>query len=220
MDHSRHLLIYFRLFNTVDNKLVNKQMFNKNFADYCSRTADLWYQKRPLYQLSHNHFPFKCVSYNTFEAWKYDLLIKCTTTDLMFVWKFKTVEWVWKEIFMIFYIFRVRQNGILIGGFDMKLYSYYYNNNNNNFNNSAERVPLHKDHLDGAKNWDWHFKCCWCVFEVEWERMETRRNEMMETQQVNRCNDNKKERHRQNKLIKVQRKKERKKDRYLHSSKY
>ena len=28
-----------------------------NFADDWSRTADLWYQKRPLYQLSHNHFP-------------------------------------------------------------------------------------------------------------------------------------------------------------------
>ena len=38
---------------------------------------------------------------------------------------------------------------------------------------------------------------------------------MMETQQVNRCNDNKKERHRQNKLIKVQRKKERKKERQV-----
>ena len=32
-------------------------MFNINFADDWSRTADLWYQKQPLYQLSHNHFP-------------------------------------------------------------------------------------------------------------------------------------------------------------------
>ena len=29
-----------------------------NFADDWIRTADLWYRKRPLYQLSHNHFPF------------------------------------------------------------------------------------------------------------------------------------------------------------------
>ena len=28
-----------------------------NFADDWIRTADLWYQKRPLYQLSHNHCP-------------------------------------------------------------------------------------------------------------------------------------------------------------------
>ena len=31
--HPWPLLIYFRLFNTVDNKQVNKQMFNKIFAD-------------------------------------------------------------------------------------------------------------------------------------------------------------------------------------------
>ena len=43
--HSQPLFIYFSLFNTVDSK----QMFNINFAD------DLWYWKRPLYQLSHNH---------------------------------------------------------------------------------------------------------------------------------------------------------------------
>ena len=52
--HSRPLLIYFRLFNTVDNKLVNKQMFNIYFSYDWSLTKDLWYQKRPLYQLSHN----------------------------------------------------------------------------------------------------------------------------------------------------------------------
>ena len=34
-----------------------KQMYNINFADDWSRTADLWYGKRPLYHLSHNHFP-------------------------------------------------------------------------------------------------------------------------------------------------------------------
>ena len=27
------------------------------FANDWIRTADLWYQKRPLYQLSHNHCP-------------------------------------------------------------------------------------------------------------------------------------------------------------------
>ena len=32
-------------------------MFSVNFANDWSQTADLWYQKRPLYQLSHNHFP-------------------------------------------------------------------------------------------------------------------------------------------------------------------
>ena len=32
-------------------------MFNINFADDWIRTADLWNRKRPLYQLSHNHFP-------------------------------------------------------------------------------------------------------------------------------------------------------------------
>ena len=31
-------------------------MFNNNFAGDWSRTADLWYRKRLLYQLSHNHF--------------------------------------------------------------------------------------------------------------------------------------------------------------------
>ena len=45
--HSRPLLIYFRHFKTVDNK----QMLNKILP----MTADLWYRKRTLYQLSHNH---------------------------------------------------------------------------------------------------------------------------------------------------------------------
>ena len=31
-------------------------MFNINFANDWIRTAYLWYWKRPLYQLSHNHF--------------------------------------------------------------------------------------------------------------------------------------------------------------------
>ena len=37
-------------------------MFNINFANDWSRTADLWYRKRPLYQLSHNH-NFKLLCY-------------------------------------------------------------------------------------------------------------------------------------------------------------
>ena len=32
-------------------------MFNINFADDWSQTADVWYPKQPLFQLSHNHFP-------------------------------------------------------------------------------------------------------------------------------------------------------------------
>ena len=55
--HSRPLLIYFLLFNTVDNELEDKQMFNINFADDWSQTEVLWYRNQPLYQLSHNHFP-------------------------------------------------------------------------------------------------------------------------------------------------------------------
>ena len=39
-------------------------MFNINFADDWSLTADLWYQKQPLYQLSHNHFPSVCAKLN------------------------------------------------------------------------------------------------------------------------------------------------------------
>ena len=72
--HSRPLLIYFRLFNTVDNKQVNQQMFKYKFADDWSQTPDLWYQKRPLYQPSHNHFPTanyliasQCIFYLSFE---------------------------------------------------------------------------------------------------------------------------------------------------------
>ena len=32
-------------------------MLNINFADDWFRSADLWYWKQPLYQLSHNHSP-------------------------------------------------------------------------------------------------------------------------------------------------------------------
>ena len=49
-------------------------MFKYKFANDWSQTADLWYQKRPLYQLSHNHFPTanyliasQCIFYLSFE---------------------------------------------------------------------------------------------------------------------------------------------------------
>ena len=46
--------LYFRLFNTVESK----QMFNIIFvADDWIRTADLWCQKGPLYQMSHHYYP-------------------------------------------------------------------------------------------------------------------------------------------------------------------
>ena len=32
-------------------------MFNKIFADDWIRTTNVWYQKRQLFQLSHNHCP-------------------------------------------------------------------------------------------------------------------------------------------------------------------
>ena len=52
------LFLCFRLFDTVDSK----QIFDIIFADDWIQTTDLWYQKRPLFQLSHNHchveYPF------------------------------------------------------------------------------------------------------------------------------------------------------------------
>ena len=51
MGHSRPFFLYFRIFNT--QLTVNK--CSLNFADDWIRTADLWYRKRPLYQLSHHH---------------------------------------------------------------------------------------------------------------------------------------------------------------------
>ena len=56
MGHSRPLFLYFRLFNTVENK----QMFNISFVNDWIRTADLWFWKQPLYQLSH-HQLFVCI---------------------------------------------------------------------------------------------------------------------------------------------------------------
>ena len=51
MGHSRPHFLYFRLFNTVDSKI----MLNINFADDWIQTATHWYWKQLLYQLSHNH---------------------------------------------------------------------------------------------------------------------------------------------------------------------
>ena len=36
---------------------VDSKMFNIYFADDWLQTVDLWNQKRPLYQLSHDHCP-------------------------------------------------------------------------------------------------------------------------------------------------------------------
>ena len=55
MGQSRNLFLYFRLFNSVDNK----EMYIVNFADDWIRTAEVWYWKRLLYQLCHNHCPVK-----------------------------------------------------------------------------------------------------------------------------------------------------------------
>ena len=53
----------FRLFDTVDTEL--------NFADEFIRTADLWYRKRPLCQLSHNHCPRQLCYSNNCKIWYY-----------------------------------------------------------------------------------------------------------------------------------------------------
>ena len=47
----------FSLFSSFHSTVDSKQMFNINiiFADDWIQTGDLWYRKRPLYQLSHNH---------------------------------------------------------------------------------------------------------------------------------------------------------------------
>ena len=43
----------FYLFSSFQYTVDSKQMSNNLFADDWIRTADLWYWKRPLYQLSH-----------------------------------------------------------------------------------------------------------------------------------------------------------------------
>ena len=55
--HSRPFFIYFCLINTFDIKQVNNCL-KINLADDWIQTSDLWYWKRPVYQLSHNHCPF------------------------------------------------------------------------------------------------------------------------------------------------------------------
>ena len=39
-------------------------MFNINFANDWSQTADLWYRKQPFYEKSHNHFPIDTLLVN------------------------------------------------------------------------------------------------------------------------------------------------------------
>ena len=39
-----------------------------NFADDWIRTTDLWYQKQPLYQLSHNHCPYYMLFKKTYRT--------------------------------------------------------------------------------------------------------------------------------------------------------
>ena len=51
MGHSRPLILYYRLFKTVDRK----QKFFVKFANDLIQTAELWCRKKPLYQLVHNH---------------------------------------------------------------------------------------------------------------------------------------------------------------------
>ena len=57
---SWHCLIY---------RLTEHNFFNINFADHWIWTMDLWYWKRPLYQLSHNHCP-TIILYFHFYRWK------------------------------------------------------------------------------------------------------------------------------------------------------
>ena len=58
MDYSQLLFLYFCLFNT--QLTVYKCSLLNFFADDWIWTADLWYWKLPLYQLSHNHCPRHC----------------------------------------------------------------------------------------------------------------------------------------------------------------
>ena len=61
MGHSRPLFLYFRLF--YKQLTVNKCSIK--VADDWIRTRVLWYRKRPLCQLRHNHCPGPCMfTYN------------------------------------------------------------------------------------------------------------------------------------------------------------
>ena len=48
----------FHLYNTIG--FLNYQ-FNINFANDCIQTEHLWSWKRPLYQLSRNHYPYTTI---------------------------------------------------------------------------------------------------------------------------------------------------------------
>ena len=52
--------LFFFIFVVSIQLTVNKCSIN--FADHWIRTADLWYWKQPLYQLSHNHCPKNCLT--------------------------------------------------------------------------------------------------------------------------------------------------------------
>ena len=60
MGHFLPLFIYFSRLYTDDSKY----MFNVNFAGGWIRTADRWFRKQPLYQLSHNHCHLMKCFYN------------------------------------------------------------------------------------------------------------------------------------------------------------
>ena len=49
----RGLFLYFRFFN----KVLQYSCYVIKFADESVRTMDIWFRKRPLYQLSHNYNP-------------------------------------------------------------------------------------------------------------------------------------------------------------------
>ena len=57
--YSRPLFFFIFVFS------IQLRVFNINVADDRIRTADLWCQKRPFYQLSHNHCPHYSVYYLT-----------------------------------------------------------------------------------------------------------------------------------------------------------
>ena len=70
MGHSRHLFLYFDLFNS-----WHCLCSLKNFADDWIRTSDLWVRKQPLCQLSHNNCPRECKCF--FVGWA---ISRCLST--------------------------------------------------------------------------------------------------------------------------------------------
>ena len=70
MGHSRHLFLYFDLFNS-----WHCLCSLKIFADDWIRTSDLWVRKQPLCQLSHNNCPRECKCF--FVGWA---ISRCLST--------------------------------------------------------------------------------------------------------------------------------------------